>query len=133
MPETIPYLDYFLRSDYGDDYISHLDDELVTFGHRKATLRTKIYDLFQQLVYCLNQPAGARGYQSPFTNIAYFDKGYFSSIFQDFVFPDGVAPAWESTKELQKMFMKWFNKERTRAVITFPVETMNLLWNKDTQ
>ena len=28
---------------------------------------------------------------------------------------------------LQKRFMKWFNKERTRTVLTFPVETMALL------
>lgn len=29
--------------------------------------------------------------------------------------------------------MKWFNKERTHDVITFPVETMNLLWDKETK
>ena len=29
--------------------------------------------------------------------------------------------------------MKWFNKERTKEVITFPVETMNLLYDKDTK
>lgn len=132
VPETIPYLDHFLRKDYGQDYIQHLDDVVEAFGNRKATLRTKVEDLFQQFVYCVNQPAAARGYQSPFTNIAYFDKGYFESIFKDFIFPDGDEPCWETTKELQKMFMNWFNRERTKAVLTFPVETMNLLWNKDT-
>lgn len=132
VPEFIPYLDHFLRLDYGDDYILHLDDIVEAFGNRRATLRNKIEDLFQQFVYCINQPAGARGYQSPFTNIAYFDKGYFNSIFKDFIFPDGDVPCWETVKELQKMFMKWFNKERTREIITFPVETMNLLWSKDT-
>lgn len=133
VPETLPYLDHFLRKDYGDDYIDHLDDIVEAFGNRKATLRTKIEDLFQQFVYCVNQPAAARGYQSPFTNIAYFDKGYFNSIFRDFVFPDGDEPCWETTKELQKMFMNWFNKERTKAVLTFPVETANLLWDRDTK
>jgi len=133
VPEFLPYLDHFLRLDYGNDYISNLDVEVEAFGNRRATLRTKIEDLFQQFVYCINQPAGARGYQSPFTNIAYFDHGYFTSIFEDFVFPDGDEPCWETTKELQKMFMKWFNKERTHAVITFPVETYNLLWDKDTK
>jgi len=127
VPETIPYLDHFLRLDFGQDYITHLDDVVEAFGNRKATLRNKVEDLFQQFVYCVNQPAAARGYQSPFTNIAYFDKGYYNSIFKDFIFPDGDEPCWESTKELQKMFMKWFNKERTKEVITFPVETMNLL------
>lgn len=133
VPETLPYLDHFLRVDYGQDYIEHLDDTVEAFGERRASLRNKIEDLFQQFVYCVNQPAAARGYQSPFTNIAYFDKGYFDSIFKDFIFPDGDEPCWETTKELQKMFMKWFNAERSKAVLTFPVETMNLLWDKYTK
>lgn len=133
VPETIPYLDHFLRIDYGEDYINHLDDIIDAFGNRRTTLRTKIEDLFQQFVYSINQPAGSRGYQSPFVNIAYFDKGYFDSIFKDFIFPDGDEPNYETTKALQKMFMKWFNKERTKEIITFPVETMNLLFDKDTK
>lgn len=133
VPETIPYLDHFLRVDYGDDYTEHLDDIVESFGNRRYTLRKKIEDLFQQFVYCVNQPAAARGYQSPFVNIAYFDRGYFNSIFKDFVFPDGDEASYESTSILQKMFMKWFNKERTKEVITFPVETMNLLYDKDTK
>lgn len=127
IPEFLTYFDHFLRKDYGDDYINNLDCIIDSFGHRKATLRNKIEDWFQQFVYSVNQPAGARNYQSPFTNIAYFDKYYFQSIFKDFIFPDGDEPCWESTKELQKMFMKWFNKERTHEVLTFPVETFNIL------
>lgn len=133
VPETIPYLDHFLRVDYGENYTNHLDDIVESFGNRRYTLRKKIEDLFQQFVYCVNQPAAARGYQSPFVNIAYFDRGYFNSIFKDFVFPDGDEANYESTVVLQKMFMKWFNKERTKEVITFPVETMNLLYDKDTK
>ena len=132
VPEFIPYLDHFLRVDYGDDYIDHLDEPVWKIGNNNFTVRHMIEDLFQEFVYCVNQPAAARGYQSPFTNIAYFDKGYFDSIFKDFIFPDGDEPCWETTKELQKLFMKWFNKERTHDVLTFPVETMNLLWDKDT-
>lgn len=127
VPEFLPYLDHFLRAAYGDDYTDHLDDVVEAFGNRKATLRKKIEDLFQEFVYCINQPAAARGYQSPFTNIGYFDRGYFTSLFHDFIFPDGDEPSYESTAKLQKMFMKWFNKERTKDVLTFPVETMNLL------
>ena len=132
VPEFIPYLDHFLRLDYGNDYIDHLDEPVWKIGNNNFTVRHMIEDLFQEFVYCVNQPAAARGYQSPFTNIAYFDKGYFDSIFKDFIFPDGDEPCWETTKELQKLFMKWFNKERTHDVLTFPVETMNLLWDKDT-
>jgi len=132
VPEFLPYLDHFLRNDYGADYMDHLDEPVWNIGNNQVTVRHIVEDLFQEFVYCVNQPAAARGYQSPFTNIAYFDKGYFNSIFKDFIFPDGDEPCWETTKELQKMFMKWFNKERTKEVITFPVETMNLLWDKDT-
>lgn len=125
-PEVLTYVDRFLRLDYGQDYIQHLDDN-------NGELRHKIEDWFQQFVYSINQPAGSRNYQSPFTNISYYDKYYFESIFKDFVFPDGDTPCWETTKELQKMFMKWFNKERTKEVLTFPVETMNLLWDPETK
>lgn len=34
---------------------------------------------------------------------------------------------WESVNWLQKRFMKWFNKERTRSMLTFPVESVSLL------
>lgn len=48
-------------------------------------------------------------------------------MFGEFYFPDGTQPQWESVNWLQKKFMKWFNKERTKCVLTFPVETVALL------
>lgn len=132
IPEFLTYFDHFLRKDFGDDYDKHLDDIIESSTSYKRTLKQKIEDWFQQFVYSINQPAGARNYQSPFTNIAYFDKYYFESIFKDFVFPDGDEPKWESTKELQKLFMNWFNEERTKEILTFPVETFNLLVDKKT-
>lgn len=126
-PEFLPYFDHFLRVDFGDDYIDHLDEKVVIYGNRQETLRDRIEDWFQQFVYSINQPAGSRNYQSPFVNISYYDKGYFESIFKDFVFPDGDEPKWETTKELQKMFIQWFNKERTNTVLTFPVENFNCI------
>lgn len=127
IPEFLTYFDHFLRKDYGEDYQNHLDDNFDIVGHNSLTLRHMIEDWFQQFIYSINQPAGARNYQCPFVNIAYFDKYYFESIFKDFVFPDGDIPSWESTKNLEKMFMNWFNNERTYAPITFPVETANIL------
>ena len=119
------YFDHFARKDYGPNYIDRLD-EVVEFTYRPSTLRDKLEHYFAQIVYTLNQPAGARGYQSIFWNIAYFDRDYFNSIFKDFVFPDGDEPCWETTKELQKLFMKWFNAERLKNILTFPVETANM-------
>ena len=124
-PEFLTYFDHFARKDYGPNYINRLD-EVVEFTYRPSTLRDKLEHYFAQIVYTLNQPAGARGYQSIFWNIAYFDRDYFNSIFKDFVFPDGDEPCWETTKELQKLFMKWFNAERLKNILTFPVETANM-------
>ena len=124
-PEFLTYFDHFARKDYGPNYINRLD-EVVEFTYRPSTLRDKLEHYFAQIVYTLNQPAGARGYQSIFWNIAYFDRDYFNSIFKDFVFPDGDEPCCETTKELQNLFMKWFNAERLKNILTFPVETANM-------
>ena len=127
-PEFILYFDYFLRKDYGDDYLSHLDEVLSPdWAIRKRTLRQKIHDYFEQVTYSINQPAAARDYQSCFWNIAYFDKSFFEGMFGDFLFPDETEPIWETFNWLQKEYMEWINKERCKKVITFPVETVNLL------
>ena len=124
-PEFLTYFDHFARKDYGENYIERLD-EVVEMTARPSTLRDKLEHYFAQVTYTLNQPAGARGYQSIFWNIAYFDRDYFNSIFKDFVFPDGDEPCWETTKELQKLFMEWLNAERLKNILTFPVETVNM-------
>ena len=125
-PEFLMYLDYFIRKDYGDNYLDRLDE--VVEVNRKARTLTKVIDnCFQQVVHSMNMPAGNRGYQTVFWNIGYFDKPYFEGVFGDFRFPDGSAPKWETLSWLQKHFMKWFNHERTQYVLTFPVETMALL------
>ena len=125
-PEFLTYFDHFARIDYGEDYTQHLDDVVENLKSGPVTLRDKLYHYFAQVVYTINQPAGARGYQSIFWNIAYFDDDYFNAIFKDFVFPDGDEPCWRTTKELQKLFMKWFNAERLKNLLTFPVETANM-------
>ena len=130
-PEFLTYLDYFIRREYGDDY--YLNSEtVISGGNRPKTIDRVITDKFSQVVYSLNQPAAARNFQSVFWNIAYFDKNYFDGIFHEFIFPDGTEPQWDSVKWLQKRFMKWFNAERLRKPLTFPVETMNLLDNGQT-
>ncbi len=125
-PEFLMYLNYFIGKDYGVEYYKHAD-EVVDLSLKRRTLDKVITDCFEQIVYTLNQPTGARNYQAVFWNIAYYDKPYFESLFGEFRFPDGSAPDWEGLKWLQKRFMRWFNAERTKAVLTFPVETMALL------
>ena len=125
-PEFLCYFDHFARKDYGLDYINHLDRVIENLCGHQVTLRERLEHYFAQIVYTINQPAGARGYQSIFWNIAYFDHDYFNAIFDNFVFPDGDIPCWKTTKELQKLFMRWFNKERLKNILTFPVETANM-------
>jgi len=116
--EFLMYFDYFARKDYGDDYLT--------------TDTNKITSHLQHVVYSINQPAAARGYQSVFWNISLFDKEYFESMFGDFVFPDSYQkPIWDSVNKLQKFFMNWFNSEREEALLTFPVVTAAMLVDEE--
>lgn len=125
-PEFLMYLDHFLRLEYGDDYYLNAG-KVVDLSLRRRTIDKMITDCFEQVVYSINQPTGARNFQSVFWNISYYDRYYFESLFGEFRFPDGSRPTWDSVSWLQKRFMRWFNRERTRTVLTFPVETMALL------
>lgn len=125
-PEFLMYMNYFIEKEYGKDYWKH-PEKVVDLSLRQRTLDKVLTDYFEQIVYSLNQPTGARNFQAVFWNISYYDKYYFESLFGNFFFPDGSKPDWDGLNWLQKRFMKWFNKERTRTPLTFPVETMALL------
>lgn len=121
--EFLMYFDYFARKEWGDDYWKRPEEMVDKHRNIDKTLGQK----FQQIVYSINQPAAARNFQSVFWNISYFDKYYFEGLFGEFVFPDGSKPQWDSLNWLQKKFMSWFNEERTKCILTFPVETAALL------
>lgn len=125
-PEFLMYMNYFLGKEYGLDYWKRYDDK-ADLSLRSRTIDKVITDCFEQIVYSINQPTGARNFQSVFWNISYYDRYYFESIFGNFYFPDGSQPDWDGLNWLQKRFMMWFNAERTKTVLTFPVETMALL------
>lgn len=125
-PEFLMYMNYFVGLEFGQDYYKRAD-EVVDLSLKKRTIDKVITDSFEQIVYSLNQPTGARNYQAVFWNISYYDRYYFDSLFGNFYFPDGSQPDWEGLSWLQKRFMKWFNVERTKTVLTFPVETMAML------
>ncbi len=125
-PEFLMYMNYFIGKEYGKDYYKRAD-EVVDLSLKYRTIDKVITDCFEQIVYSINQPTGARNFQAVFWNISYYDRPYFESLFGEFVFPDGEKPEWESLSWLQKRFMKWFNAERLKTPLTFPVETMALL------
>lgn len=121
-------LNYYIIAEFGDKWYEKLDC-VVTNSHCKVqrTVRDFIEKAFKQFVYGINQPAGNRSYQSPFTNVSYYDHTYFSSLFGEFCYPDGTKPEWAAIDVLQKMFMKFFNKLRTKQILTFPVETLAMV------
>lgn len=125
-PEFLMYMNYFIGKEYGKDYWKNPQAQ-ADLSLKKRTIDKVITDCFEQIVYSLNQPTGARNFQAVFWNVAYYDKYYFESLFGEFRFPDGEKPDWDGLDWLQKRFMKWFNAERTKIPITFPVETMALL------
>ena len=121
-------LNYYIIAEFGDKWYEKLDC-VVTSPHCRIqrTVRDFIEKAFKQFIYGINQPAGNRSYQSPFTNVSYYDHTYFSSLFGEFCYPDGTKPEWAAINVLQKMFMKFFNKLRTKQILTFPVETLAMV------
>lgn len=109
-PEFLMYMNYFIGKEFGIDYYQHAD-KVIDLSLKQRTIDKVITDCFEQIVYSLNQPTGARNYQAVFWNISYYDKYYFESLFENFYFPDGSQPDWGGLSWLQKRFMKWFNEE----------------------
>lgn len=131
-PEFLPYITYFIIKEYGPDFYEHTGD-VVHSGLKERTMLDIIHSKYAQVVYTINQPAAARGNQSVFWNIGYFDEPYFRSMFETFYFPDGtkMTDIWPAVKWVQRDFMSWFNAERAKVPITFPVETVSLLSDGD--
>ena len=121
-------LNYYIIKEYGPEWYNKLDC-IVTSDHSliRRTLRDSVYKAFKQFVWGINQPAGNRSYQSPFTNVSYYDKTYFESMFGEFYYPDGSQPEWRAIDTVQRLFMDWFNKVRLKQVLTFPVETFAMV------
>lgn len=126
-------LNYYIVQEFGPNWYEKLD-AITTTDHcsKQRTVRDAIYKAFKQFIYGVNQPAGNRSYQSPFTNVSYYDHTYFDSLFGEFYYPDGTKPQWEAVDCLQRLFMKFFNKLRTKQILTFPVETMAMVYDPKT-
>ena len=126
-------LNYYIVKEFGEDWYNKLDDVITSPAcNKQRTIRDAIYKAFKQFIYGVNQPAGNRSYQSPFTNVSYYDHTYYNSLFGEFSYPDGTKPQWEAIDCLQRLFMKFFNKLRTKQILTFPVETMAMVYDPKT-
>ena len=126
-------LNYYIVQEFGPNWYEKLDVETTTLHCSKSrTIKDTIHKAFKQFIYGVNQPAGNRSYQSPFTNVSYYDHTYFDSLFGEFYYPDGTKPQWEAVDCLQRLFMKFFNHLRTKQVLTFPVETIAMVYDPKT-
>lgn len=126
-------LNYYIVQEFGPNWYEKLDAVTTSsYCVKSRTIRDAIYKAFKQFIYGVNQPAGNRSYQSPFTNVSYYDHTYFDSLFGEFYYPDGTKPQWEAIDCLQRLFMKFFNKLRTKQILTFPVETMAMVYDPKT-
>ena len=127
--EFLLYFTYFCKKEWGDDFYKRFDTVISSDNvNKKKTIQSQIHQHFQQVIYCLCQPAGSRNGQSPFVNFSYFDKPFFEGMFGNFYFPDGTQPDWDSLNWIQREFMQWFNAERLKCLLTFPVESYTLLY-----
>lgn len=127
--EALIYFTYFCSKEWGPDFYKRADEVVeTTYDGKVRTILKEIQQYWQQIIYTINQPAASRGFQSAFVNFSYFDRPFFDGMFGEFYFPDGTKPDWEALKWVQMEFMKWFNAERLKTILTFPVETVTLLY-----
>ena len=121
---------YYVVKEFGEiwyeklNYISTSEHHIIS-----RTIKDSIEKGMKQFIWGVNQPAGNRSYNSPFTNVSWYDKYYFESLFGDFYYPDGSKPKWKQIDTLQRMFMELMRKIRLIKPITFPVTTMALVHN----
>ena len=87
---------------------------------------------FQTFIYNLNQPY-LRVTESSFTNITIYDREYLISLFGSKEFPDGtfIIDYIEDIIEYQKIFMEVCSDIRAKTMMTFPVLTIALLFQKN--
>ena len=123
-------LNYYVVKEFGPNWYQKTDC-VVTNSNMLNTYTIEHYILkgMKQFIYGINQPAGNRSYNSPFTNVSYYDKYYFTALFTDFYYPDGTQPQWEAIDKLQRMFMKLHRELRLIKPLTFPVSTLALVHN----
>ncbi len=121
-------LNYYVIAEFGPKWYEKLD-VVITNEHslKPMTIKRAIRKGMKHFIYGVNQPAGNRSYNSPFSNISYYDKTYFKSIFEDFYYPDGTQPEWKAIDTLQRIFMELHRELRLIKPLTFPVTTMAMV------
>ena len=126
--EYIVALNYYVIAEFGPKWYDKLD-VIISNEHalKKYTVKSYIRKGMKQFIYGVSQPAGNRSYNSPFSNISYYDKTYFHALFDEFCYPDGTKPEWKAIDTLQRIFMELHRELRLIKPLTFPVTTMAMV------
>lgn len=126
--EYIVALNYYVIAEFGPKWYDKLD-VVISNEHalKKYTIKSYIRKGMKQFIYGVSQPAGNRSYNSPFSNISYYDKTYFHALFDEFYYPDGTKPEWKAIDTLQRIFMELHRELRLIKPLTFPVTTMAMV------
>lgn len=124
-------LNYYVRKDFGNKWFEKLNDVVTKTDTAEYTVLHYIRKGMKTFIYGVNQPAGNRSYNSPFTNVNYCDSVYFESLFGDFYYPDGTKPLWKEIDILQRMFMQLHRELRLIKPLTFPVSTIAMVYDDD--
>ena len=123
-------LNYYVIKEFGEVWYEKLDCISTSEHHIiSRTIKDSIEKGMKQFIWGVNQPAGNRSYNSPFTNVSWYDKYYFETLFEEFYYPDGNKPKWQQIDTLQRMFMELMREIRLIKPITFPVTTIALVHN----
>ena len=127
-------LNYYVIQEFGPDWYNHLTESIynsnvVNFSSK--TILREIKKGMKQFIFGVNQPQGNRGFQSPFTNLNFFDSYYFEAMFGDYSYPDGTKPEWKAIDTLQRIFLELLREQRLITPLTFPVTTIALLYDEN--
>lgn len=123
-------LNYYIIKEFGRDWYNRLSDITTSsVCSTQRTIKDSIRKGMKQFIYGVSQPAGNRSYNSPFCNLNFFDSQYFSSLFENFYYPDGTTAEWKAIDTLQRIFLELHRELRLIKPLTFPVTTMCMLTN----
>lgn len=126
--EYLIALNYYVIAEFGSNWYNKLDQVISNDNWlKKITVKDYIRKGMKQFIYGVNQPAGNRSFNSPFSNLSYYDKTYFNALFEEFYYPDGTQPKWEAIDCLQRIFMELHRELRLIKPLTFPVTTMAMV------
>ena len=132
MGDYIIALNYYVIKEFGKEWYNKLYCE-ITSPHciNYKNIKSAIRKGMKQFIYGINQPAGNRSYNSPFSNLNFFDKYYYNALFEDFYYPDGTKPEWEAIDTLQRIFMELLGELRLIKPLTFPVTSVCMLHDNE--